>query len=163
MTATPRNDRRPRAHDRCHHHLGGFPVSGPSQNGGRHRSAAGESERDHQLVTQRQAAELVGCSKDTIIRARLAGRFPHASLDGPTWVVSIGDLIAAGLYDPTAESQVEQAHLRQMDNASGPHSTELARAEARLAALEELVARQDEELRFLRQLTVDTLGKRATT
>lgn len=162
MKATPRNDRRPRAHDRCRHQLGGLPVSGASQSGGRHRSAAGESERDHQLVTQRQASELVGCSKDTIIRARLAGRFPHASLDGPTWMVSIGDLIAAGLYDPAAESQVDQAHLRQTDNASGP-STELARAEARLAAFEELVARQDEELRFLRQLTVDTLGKRATS
>jgi hypothetical protein len=29
-----------------------------------------------------------------------------------------------------------------------------------LAGLEEVVARQDDELRFLRQLTVDTLGKR---
>jgi hypothetical protein len=39
---------------------------------------------------------------------------------------------------------------------------ELARAQARIAAFEELVARQDDELRFLRQLTTDTLGRRAS-
>jgi hypothetical protein len=37
---------------------------------------------------------------------------------------------------------------------------ELARALARVAALEDLVARQDDQLEFLRQLTVETLSKR---
>jgi hypothetical protein len=44
-----------------------------------------------------------------------------------------------------------------------PASMELARAQARIAALEDLVARQDDELAFLRQLTVDTLGRRAAS
>ncbi len=37
---------------------------------------------------------------------------------------------------------------------------QLARALAQVAALEDLVARQDDQLAFLRQLTVDTLTKR---
>jgi hypothetical protein len=77
-------------------------------------------------------------------------------------MVPIGDLIAAGLYDPTAKSHVGQAQQRQAENASEALGTELARAEARLAALQELLSRQDEELRFLRQLTVDTLGRRGS-
>jgi hypothetical protein len=48
------------------------------------------------------------------------------------------------------------------DAACQSDSTALARAEARIVALEELVSRQDDELRFLRQLTVDTLGRRAS-
>ena len=40
-----------------------------------------------------------------------------------------------------------------------PAPVELARAEARIAGLEEVVARQDDELRFLR-LTIETLAKR---
>ena len=38
-------------------------------------------------------------------------------------------------------------------------SIELARAEARIAGLEEIVARQDDELQFLRH-TVEALAKR---
>lgn len=113
------------------------------------------------LVSQRQAAELVGCSKDTIIRARLARRFPRARLDGHTWLVPVGDLIAAGLYDSAAEEAGAPRPAR--DQTPGqPASMELARAQARIAAFEELVARQDDELRFLRQLTTDTLGRRAS-
>ena len=52
------------------------------------------------FVTQREAGELTGCSKDTIVRARQAGRFPHARLDGHTWTIPTADLAAAGLYDP---------------------------------------------------------------
>lgn len=126
--------------------------------GGERGDSDAASER---LVTQRQAAELVGCSKDTIIRARLAGRFPRAHLDGHTWLVAVGDLIAAGLYDPAAK---EKGAPRQVHGQSHgpPVSMELARAQARIAALEELVARQDDELRFLRQLTTDTLVRRAS-
>lgn len=116
---------------------------------------------NERLVSQRQAAELVGCSKDTIIRARLARRFPRAHLDGHTWLVPVGDLIAAGLYDPAAEEAgvPRPAHGR---SPAQPVNLELARAQARIVALEELVARQDDELRFLRQLTTDTLGRRAS-
>ena len=123
--------------------------------GGAHHGVADEEKE--RFVTQREAADLVGCSKDTIIRARHAGRFPHASLDGHTWTVPIDDLVAAGLYDDAAKDRVaSRAGTR-------PVSMELARAEARIAALEDLVGRQDYELAFLRQLTVDTLGRRAAS
>ncbi|MGH9081772.1 MAG: helix-turn-helix domain-containing protein [Acidimicrobiales bacterium] len=139
-------------------------MSGPARRAGpRRRSLAEEAEQARHLVTQRQAAELVGCSKDTIIRARLAGRFPHAGLDGQTWMVSIADLVAAGLYDPEGPPPPDSTRPRPAEAASRPAGTELARAQARITALEELVARQDEELGFLRQLTVDTLGRRAAS
>ena len=126
------------------------------------RGERGDSDADNErMVTQRQAAELVGCSKDTIIRARLAHRFPRAHLDGYTWLVPVGDLIAAGLYDPTAE-EAGAPRPAHSQNPAPPVSMELARAQARITALEELLARQDDELRFLRQLTTDTLGRRAS-
>jgi hypothetical protein len=126
------------------------------------RGERGDSDADSERkVTQRQAAELVGCSKDTIIRARLARRLPRAHLDGHTWLVPVGDLIAAGLYDPGAKNE---GALRPAlgQSPAPPVSMELARAQARITALEELVARQDDELRFLRQLTTDTLVRRAS-
>ena len=46
------------------------------------------------------------------------------------------------------------------EEAAEPGAVQLARALARVAALEDLVARQDDQLAFLRQLTVDTLAKR---
>jgi len=128
--------------------------------GGRRPDRTAVDENESRFVTQRQAAELCECSKDTIIRARLAGRFPHAQLDGHTWTVPVGDLTAAGLYDP-AETTSAVDRSPTPDSASPTEATALARAEARIAALEDLVARQDDELAFLRQLTADTLGRRA--
>jgi hypothetical protein len=113
------------------------------------------------LVTQRQAAELAGCSKDTIIRARLAHRFPRAFLDGHTWMLPVGDLVAAGFYDPSARGTSAQRAVHNRDPGSLTNM-ELARAQTRLSALEDLVARQDDELRFLRQLTTETLVRRAS-
>jgi len=69
---------------------------------------------------------------------------------------------AAGLYDEAAEDQVASRSPRA-DADAKPVSMELARAQTRIAALEELVARQDDELRFLRQLTVDSVGRRAAS
>jgi hypothetical protein len=126
------------------------------------RGERGDGDADSErMVTQRQAAELVGCSKDTIIRARLARRLPRAHLDGHTWLVPVGDLVAAGLYDPAAN---DEGALRPAlgQSPASPVNMELARAQARITALEELVARQDDELRFLRQLTTDTLVRRAS-
>jgi hypothetical protein len=112
------------------------------------------------MVTQRQAAELAGCSKDTIIRARLAHRFPRAYLHEHSWMLPVGDLVAAGLYDPAAnETSVPRSAHDQ--NPASLANIELARAQARISALEDLVARQDDELRFLRQLTTETLVRNA--
>ena len=117
------------------------------------------------FVTQREAADLARCSKDTIVRTRQAGRLPHARLDGHTWMIPIADLVVAGLYDPAAGAMpVAPAEARAPapeGPGAAPTSMELARAQARIAALEDLVARQDDELRFLRQLATDTLSKKA--
>lgn len=116
-------------------------------------------------VTQREAADLARCSKDTIVRTRQAGRLPHARLDGHTWMIPIADLVVAGLYDP-ATGAMPDTPIRARDEpehpGAVPTSMELARAQARIAALEDLVARQDDELDFLRQLATDTLAKKAS-
>ena len=114
------------------------------------------------FVTQRQAAELTGCSKDTIVRARQAGRFPHARLDGHTWTIPTADLAAAGLYDPAGPAHAVAPTPPPGTAAEVPDGLGLARAEARIAALEDLVARQDAELAFLRQLATDTLSRKAS-
>ncbi|MDA8310174.1 MAG: helix-turn-helix domain-containing protein [Actinomycetota bacterium] len=114
------------------------------------------------FVTQREAAELTGCSKDTIVRARQAGRFPHARLDGHTWTIPTADLAAAGLYDPATPAHAVAPAPAPGTAAAVPDGLALARAEARIAALEDLVARQDAELAFLRQLATDTLSRKAS-
>ena len=113
------------------------------------------------FVTQREAAELAGCSKDTIIRARGSGHFPHARLRGHAWTLPIDDLIAAGLYDPIRDSESDIAPAPDDVDATSV-TVDLARALARVAALEDVLARQDDELRFLRQLTADSLAKTGT-
>lgn len=135
------------------------PVA--ADGGRRRRPRTDTDEYPDRFVTQRQAAELCGCSKDTVIRARLAGRLPNARLDGQTWTLPVGDLVAAGLHDPDATVPTDAGRPPRPDTAAPTEATALARAEARVAALEDLVARQDDELAFLRQLTADTLGRRA--
>jgi len=110
------------------------------------------------FVSQQEAARLAGCSKDTIVRARRSGRLPHARLREHRWAVPVDDLVAAGLYQPAGQDADAVPQLA--DEGAESASVELARALARVAALEDVVARQDDELRFLRQLTVETLGKR---
>ena len=60
---------------------------------------------DHTLT---EVARLCGCSVDAIRRYRDAGRFPTAFRHGDTpnapWSIPVGDLVAAGLYTPTAVS-----------------------------------------------------------
>ena len=115
-------------------------------------------------VDQQQAARLSGCSKDTIARARQNGRLPHARLRDRRWVIPLDDLVAAGLYAPDQGVTGFVADDDPGDAAGPPDgspSVELARALARVAALEDLVGRQDDELRFLRQLALDTLGARS--
>ena len=134
-----------------------FPSNGrPS---GRHRTTSGA------LVTQQQAAVLAGCSRDTIARARRAGRFPHARLVDGRWMIPADDLDEAGFSPRHRTADVpsgdDDNQLTDGGEAAGG-SVLLARAEARIAALEDLVARQDAELWFLRRLTVDTMAKRAS-
>ena len=117
------------------------------------------------LVTQQQAAALAGCSRDTIARARRAGRFPHARLVDGRWMIPADDLDEAGFspHHRTADASPDgdDDQPADADGAAGA-SLLLARAEARIHALEDLVARQDSELCFLRGLTADTVAKRAS-
>ncbi len=112
------------------------------------------------LVDQRQAASLAGCSRDTIVRARRAGRLPHSRLYGQRWLIAVDDLAAAGLLRPegTGGDTPPEAGADHGGEASSA-AVELARAEARLGALEDLLARQDDELAFLRQLAADHLRR----
>ena len=114
-------------------------------------------------VDQQEAARLSGCSKDTIARARQAGRLPHARLRDRRWVIPLDDLVAAGLCAPEQDSARfgSDAGPGDADGSPGSPSVELARALVRVGALEDLVARQDDELRFLRRLALDTLGARS--
>ncbi len=124
---------------------------------GRSRDCGGSvSER---LVSQQDAARLAGCSKDTIVRARRNGRFPHARLRENRWAIPLDDLLAAGLYRPIDPDGPAPPPEEAGDRAE-PIAVELVRALAKVAALEDLVARQDDQLAFLRQLTVETLAKR---
>ncbi len=107
------------------------------------------------LLTQQEAAALAGCSKDTVVRARRSGRLPHARLYQGRWMIPDDDLAAAGF---SVDIQV----VAESDDGGDLMSIELARAEARIAALEDLVTRQDDELRFLRQLTTATLSRKAS-
>jgi hypothetical protein len=111
---------------------------------------------------QVQAAKLVGCSRDTISRARRAGRFPGARLEEGRWTIPVDDLLAAGLLESSAVVDHAGASSPAQPNAPAAAVVELARAEARIAGLEALVARQDDELRFLR-LTVETLATRSAS
>jgi hypothetical protein len=108
------------------------------------------------FVSQREAARLCGVSKDSIIRARRAGRLPGAHRVGTEWQIAVDDLVAAGLLLMPAE--------RPDDTEAGVDLAdvriELTRAQERVSALQDLVARQDEELRFLRRLAADALSGR---
>lgn len=113
------------------------------------------------LLTQVEAARLAGCSRDTIVRARRAGRLPNARLEDGHWAIPLTDLVTAGLHGPTGSGDTPTFEPSPSDLPAGtePVAVELARAETRIAGLEALVARQDDELRFLR-LTVETLTTR---
>ena len=91
------------------------------------------------------------------------GRFPHARLADGRWTVPSDDLVAAGLCTEACPERIRRpascAASAVPASQAEPATVELARAEARIAGLEEVVARQDDELRFLR-LAVDTLAKR---
>ncbi len=149
-------------HDQTH--TGAPSVTRPTTALRRSIERAAEAGMDR-FVTQREAADLARCSKDTIVRTRQAGRLPHARLDGHRWMIPIADLVVAGIYDPAAGAMpgaLSAAPEQPGDPCAAPVSMDLARAQARIAALEDLVARQDGELAFLRQLATDTLSRKAS-
>ena len=127
----------------------------------RWRTSGTANPMNDRLLSQLEAARLAGCSRDTIARARRAGRLPDARLQDGHWVIPLTNLMAAGLYHPAQPGDALTPEAPADDPpAEIEHPTlQLARAETRIAGLEALVSRQDDELRFLR-LTVETLAKR---
>jgi hypothetical protein len=109
-------------------------------------------------LTQVQAARAAGVSRDTIIRARRAGRLPGCRLVDGRWLVPASSLAASGLGSGL-DGQGD-AVLQPDPAPEEGMGAELAAAQARIAALTELVGRQDEELRFLRQLLAEAVAKR---
>ena len=118
------------------------------------------------LLTQRQAADACGVSRSTMRRAREAGRFPNAVLDGTTWMIPVGDLLAAGYRlhapappdsdGPSRDQEAEEADATTRDLERQLHEAQLALAEARgreaaqAARVEELRAQlvgREEQLR----------------
>jgi hypothetical protein len=73
-------------------------------------------------------------------------------------MVPLDDMVAAGLYDPERAPAVPVGRSGS-DEGDGSGDVELVRALARIAALEDIVARQDEELRFLRDLMARGIGR----
>lgn len=113
------------------------------------------------MVDQREAASLAGCSRDTIVRARRAGRLPHSRLYGQRWLIAVDDLAAAGLLRPdrTEPDAAPEGRADPPRALPSEAAVELARAEVRLCALQDLVSRQDDELAFLRQLAAERYGR----
>jgi hypothetical protein len=75
-------------------------------------------------------------------------------------MIPAGALVASGLQPSNEyETQSRQGDL-SIEDADETGAVELARAEARIAALEDVVARQDDELRFLRRLLADAVAAR---
>lgn len=110
-------------------------------------------------LTQVEAARMAGVSKDSVIRARRSGRLPGCRLTDGHWEIPASALAGAGLQPPASGETPPGAGDRLGDEAGDGQGAELAAAQARLAALQDLVARQDEELRFLRQLLAEAVTK----
>ncbi|HET9732259.1 MAG TPA: helix-turn-helix domain-containing protein [Acidimicrobiales bacterium] len=123
------------------------------------RDGAGGLRVGERYLTQVQAARAAGVSRDTIIRARRAGRLAGCRLVDGRWLVPASSLAASGL-GPGLASEPEPVCIAPDPEPEDGVGSELAAAQARLAALTDLVARQDEELRFLRRLLADAVAKR---
>lgn len=109
----------------------------------------------------RHAAELSGVSVDTIKRRLRAGDLPHArKLDDPahTWVVPLGDLVAAGFtITPTHSLQAPATPAPRVVTPSGQS------AEIRLAvaeAVQKVHAEYAQTLADLADRAIAALGAR---
>jgi len=127
------------------------------------RGGAGVLSVGERYLTQVQAASAAGVSRDTIIRARRAGRLAGCRMVDGRWLVPASSLAASGLGPgPRLDDAGPEVSGRAEPEPDDRAGAELAAAQARISALAELVARQDEELRFLRQLLAEALAKRGT-
>ena len=123
------------------------------------RGGSGGLRVGERYLTQVEAARAAGVSRDTIIRARRAGRLAGCRLVDGRWLVPASSLAASDLA-PGRDGQPQPVGMAPDPEPEEGVGAELAAAQARISALTELVGRQDEELRFLRQLLADAVAKR---
>lgn len=118
-----------------------------------------------QWVTQREAAELCGCSYDTIRRRRKSGDFGECRQESPgehssEWLIPLAGLVAAGLLDPVAAASDPEAVLgrREAERLYEVARLELERTKAELGAAKSALSARDEEIRFLRKVNGDLVA-----
>lgn len=126
------------------------------------RGGAGVLTVGERYLTQVQAARAAGVSRDTIIRARRAGRLAGCRMVDGRWLVPASSLAASGLGPGGVDALGQGVASPAVPEPDYGAAAELAAGQARISALVELVARQDEELRFLRQLLAEAVAKRGT-
>ncbi|QBI18895.1 hypothetical protein ER308_04595 [Egibacter rhizosphaerae] len=107
-------------------------------------------------LSRNEVADLVGRSYDTVRRDEGRGLYPHARrrAGSTTREIPLSDLVEAGHYDPASEAESAEETISKV--RSGRENSELreelARAQARIEALEERLADANEDRRFLRRL-----------
>ena len=118
-----------------------------------------------QWVTQKGAAELCGCSYDTIRRRRKHGDFGECRQESPgehssEWLIPLAGLVAAGLLDPVAAASDPEAVLgrREAERLYEVARLELERTKAELGAAKSALSARDEEIRFLRKVNSDLVA-----
>jgi hypothetical protein len=137
-------------------------INAEAGTGRRCRTGRGRAEglrMGERYLTQVQAARAAGVSRDTIIRARRAGRLAGCRLVDGRWLIPASSLAASGL-NPGPGDQGDAISSQAGPEPEDGKEVELAGTQARIAALTEVVGRQDDELRFLRQLLAEAVAKR---
>jgi hypothetical protein len=106
-------------------------------------------------MSRKQAAALCGCHVDSIRRAEKADRLPNTRRDAEgTTQIAVADLVAAGMLDPLAATAdvAEIAGRSRAERDLVAARQELAVATARIEALTDRLARNDDEIAFLRTM-----------
>lgn len=116
-----------------------------------------------QMLKRTEAADLCGKNESTIKRAIAAGQLPNARRDtGPNgaWRIPISDLVAAQLYQPSAEDDpAVDLRTTRAERELAKLQAQLARLEATCEMRDRELAHRDDELRFARKL-LDKLAVR---
>jgi hypothetical protein len=114
---------------------------------------------------QKEAAELCGCSYDTIRRRRKNGDFGECRQESPgdhsaEWLIPISGLVAAGLLDPVAAGSDPEAVLgrREAERLFEVARLELERTKAELEAARALAAERESEIKHLRKTQGDLVA-----
>jgi hypothetical protein len=110
-------------------------------------------------LTYQEAADLAGCSPDTIKRDREQGKYPDAFQDSSprrTWRVPVANLVTAGRLHP---SQVEQAEQELAAHREGRELRALReeniRLSEQLAGARELAGERQNTVTLLQQLLLN--------